>query len=78
MVHKLTITEAMLGYKFALPYLDGTTHIIESAPGETVRPGDVVTVPGLGMPLMATPYKTGNLFIYFDVEFPDVLNLTPE
>lgn len=36
------------------------------------------TVEDLGMPIMTTPYKHGNLFIYFEVEFPVRLNLTPD
>lgn len=36
------------------------------------------TVEDLGMPIMTTPYKHGNLFIYFEVEFPRTINLTPD
>jgi hypothetical protein len=35
------------------------------------------TVEELGMPLMRTPFKFGNLFIYFEVDFPMTMNVTP-
>lgn len=51
--------------------------MIQSSPGEVVKPGDMKTVEDMGMPIMQTPYKHGNLFIYFEVEFPMRINLTP-
>jgi DnaJ-class molecular chaperone len=47
--------------------------LISSAPGEVVKPGDMKTVEELGLPLMQTPYKFGNLFIYFEIDFPMTL-----
>ncbi len=67
---KLTLSEALTGFKFLIRHLDGADKLIQSLPGEIVKPGDVKTVRELGMPLMRTPYKFGNLFIYFEVEFP--------
>mmetsp|Transcript_7506 Transcript_7506/g.11055 ORF Transcript_7506/g.11055 Transcript_7506/m.11055 type:complete len:418 (-) Transcript_7506:23-1276(-) len=67
---KISIKEALTGYKFTLVHLDGSEKTICSAQGEVVKPGDVKTVEELGMPLMRTPFKYGNLFIYFEIEFP--------
>ena len=67
---KITLLEALTGYKFTITHLDGSTHLIQSGPGEIVKPGDVKTVEELGMPLFKLTFKNGNLFIYFDVEFP--------
>ena len=67
---KITLAEALTGYKFVITHLDGTTHLVQSQPGEVVKPGDIKTVEELGMPLFKLTYKNGNLFIYFDVEFP--------
>ncbi|OMJ66733.1 hypothetical protein SteCoe_36326 [Stentor coeruleus] len=65
----ITLKEALTGYRFILKHLDGDK-IIESIPGEIIKPGDIRTVEELGMPIMRTPYKFGNLFISFEVEFP--------
>jgi DnaJ-class molecular chaperone len=69
MTKSITLKEALTGYRFVLPHLDGEK-IIESAVGDIIKPGDIRTVEELGMPIMRTPYKFGNLFISFEVEFP--------
>ena len=71
----ITLKEALTGYRFVLKHLDGDK-IIESAPGEIIKPGDIRTVEELGMPIMRTPYKFGNLFISFEVEFPRPKSIT--
>ncbi|CAG9319855.1 unnamed protein product [Blepharisma stoltei] len=70
LLKKITIKEALTGYKFKVAHLDGTEKIIESTPGDIIKPGDVRTVRDLGMPIMRTPFKFGNLFVTFEVEFP--------
>ena len=77
MEKKITLMEALTGYKFTITHLDGSTHLIQSAPGEVVKPGDIKTVEDLGMPLFKLTYKNGNLFIRFDVEFPAPATLQP-
>lgn len=69
MTKKISLKEALTGYRFVINHFDGDK-VIESSIGDIVKPGDVRTVEELGMPLMRTPYKHGNLFIYFEVEFP--------
>jgi DnaJ-class molecular chaperone len=39
-----------------------------------VTPDQVFTAEGLGLPFHKTPYKFGNLFIKFNIKFPDQLN----
>ena len=75
MTKNITLKEALTGYRFALKHLDGDK-VIESASGDVIKPGDIRTVEELGMPLMRTPYKFGNLFISFEVEFPLPKSLT--
>lgn len=77
MTKNISLLEALSGFKFTLKHLDGTDHLIQSSQGEVVKPGDMKTVEDMGMPIMQTPYKHGNLFIYFEVEFPLTVNLTP-
>ncbi|OMJ75897.1 hypothetical protein SteCoe_24878 [Stentor coeruleus] len=69
MEYKISLKEALTGYKVKIDHLDGVK-IIEGPPGDIVKPGDIRTIEELGMPLMKTPYKFGNLFIHFEVEFP--------
>jgi DnaJ family protein A protein 2 len=78
MTKKISLIEALCGFKFTLTHLDGSTHLIETSPGEVIKPGDTKTVEELGMPLMRTPFKYGNLFIYFEIDFPSTINITPE
>lgn len=70
MTKKINLSEALTGYCFTIQHLDGTTKLIRSTPGEIVKPGDIKTVEELGMPIFRTPYRFGNLFINFEVEFP--------
>ena len=77
MSKKVTLKESLCGYYFTLKHFDGDK-IISSTNGEIVKPGDVRTVEELGMPLMRTPYKHGNLFISFEVEFPLSKSLTDD
>ena len=75
MTKNITLKEALTGYRFTLKHLDGDK-VIESAAGDIIKPGDIRTVEELGMPIMRTPYKFGNLFISFEVEFPKPKSLT--
>ena len=75
MTKTITLVEALTGFSFTLKHLDGSSHIIKSEPGQVVKPGDIRTVEDLGMPIMQTPYKFGNLFIHLEVEFPRTIEL---
>jgi DnaJ family protein A protein 2 len=77
MTKKISLKEALCGYCFTIKHFDGDK-IISSTSGEVVKPGDVRTVEELGMPLMRTPFKHGNLFISFEVEFPLARSLTDD
>mmetsp|Transcript_4415 Transcript_4415/g.4230 ORF Transcript_4415/g.4230 Transcript_4415/m.4230 type:complete len:437 (+) Transcript_4415:29-1339(+) len=77
MLQKISLKEALTGYKFLIKHLDGTQKLIQSEPQDIIKPGDVRTVRDLGMPLMRTPFKFGNLFITFEVEFPAPRSLSP-
>ena len=45
-------------------------------PGEVIKPDSWKVIDQEGMPLEANPYEKGNLYIQFDVKFPD--SLTPQ
>jgi DnaJ homolog subfamily A member 2 len=76
MTKKISLKEALTGYCFSINHFEGEK-VIQSSPGDIIKPGDIRTVEELGMPLMRTPYQHGNLFIYFEVEFPAPGSLSP-
>lgn len=69
--HTVSLTEALCGFSFALHHLDGRDILIKQPPGLIVKPGDVKAVMGEGMPFYKNPFDRGNLYITFDVTFPD-------
>jgi DnaJ family protein A protein 2 len=58
---------------FVLTHLDGRKIRIKNEPGQVVKPEDIKTVEGFGMPFHKTSYKFGNLFILFKIKFPEQL-----
>jgi len=67
--HKITLVEALTGYKFYLKHLDDRYLHISSEDNVVTKPGDVKVVMHEGMPIHKQSYK-GNLLIRFDVIFP--------
>jgi DnaJ family protein A protein 2 len=41
--------------------------------GEVVKPGAWKSITDEGMPVHGRPYEKGNLYIHFNVKFPDTL-----
>lgn len=72
MKKKLTLAEALCGFQFSTPFLDGQDLVIRSNPGQVVKPGEIMMIDGKGMP---RPHgqRPGNLFVILDVEFPKSL-----
>ncbi|XP_017785767.1 PREDICTED: dnaJ homolog subfamily A member 2-like [Nicrophorus vespilloides] len=69
--HTITLTEALCGFSFVLKHLDGSDLLIKSTPGNIIKPGAVQSVMGKGMPLYKDPFEFGNLYITFEIAFPD-------
>jgi DnaJ family protein A protein 2 len=67
--HKITLIEALTGYKFHLKHLDDRFLHISSEVNTITKPGDVKVIMHEGMPIHKQSYK-GNLLIKFDVIFP--------
>ena len=74
----ISLKEALLGFNFELPYLDGKKIKVSSIPGEIVTHGDVKTVKGKGLPFYRDLMNHGNLIIKFKVEFPESTKLSTE
>jgi len=75
---KLKLVEALCGYKFFVTHLDGRTLVVSGEPGDIIRPGDIKCVAGEGMPIEKSPMEKGRLLIKFDVEFPELGQVTEE
>jgi len=74
MEKEISLLEALTGVDFVLTHLDGKKIRIKNNPGEVIKPDDIKTVIGYGMPLHKTVYKNGNLFIAFKIKFPTKLD----
>lgn len=66
----LTLQEALTGFQFTIPHMDGRVLVVQSTPGEIIKPDDVRSINGEGMPLRGNPLNKGKLFIQFKIEFP--------
>lgn len=72
---EISLLEALTGVDFVITHLDGKKIRIKNKAGEVIKPDDIKTVEGRGMPLHKQPYKFGNLFVIFKVTFPDTLKV---
>lgn len=73
---EITLLEALTGVDFVLTHLDGRKLRIKNKQGEVIKPEDIKTIEGMGMPYHKSPYKFGNLFVVFKVVFPEKLDTT--
>ncbi|KAG5889608.1 hypothetical protein JTB14_024029 [Gonioctena quinquepunctata] len=67
----ISLTEALCGFSFILRHLDGRDILIKQPAGNVVKPGDVKAIIGEGMPCYKNPFEKGNLYIAFDIKFPE-------
>ncbi|KAK1354522.1 dnaJ protein-like [Heracleum sosnowskyi] len=73
--HTLSLTEALCGYQFVLTHLDGRHLLIKSNPGEVIKPDQFKSISDEGMPMYQRGFMKGNLYVHFNVEFPDSLTV---
>ncbi|KAF2180888.1 hypothetical protein K469DRAFT_714068 [Zopfia rhizophila CBS 207.26] len=70
---KVTLVEALTGFnKVVVTHLDGRgiqLHV-QQPHGKVLRPGQVLKVPGEGMPMKKSDAK-GDLYLVVDIEFPE-------
>ncbi|KAL4630293.1 hypothetical protein GN956_G16117 [Arapaima gigas] len=69
--HKIGLVEALCGFQFTLKHLDGRQIVVKYPPGKVIEPGSVRVVRGEGMPQYRNPFEKGDLYVKFEVEFPD-------
>jgi len=71
LTHKLGVVEALCGVEFTIKHLDGRDLVIRNPPGNVIEPGAMRCVSGEGMPIYRNPFEKGNLYIKFEITFPD-------
>jgi len=69
--HKITLMDALGGTTFTVNHLDDRVLVVKTEDGDVIKPGDMRVIPGEGMPTHKRPFDKGNLFIKFDVVFPE-------
>mmetsp|Transcript_10396 Transcript_10396/g.16972 ORF Transcript_10396/g.16972 Transcript_10396/m.16972 type:complete len:416 (+) Transcript_10396:166-1413(+) len=70
----ITLTQALCGAQLLVEHLDGRKLLVQTKPGEIIKPDDVKMVKDEGMPHYKRPIDKGVLFIKFNVKFPDSLS----
>ncbi|XP_077982570.1 dnaJ homolog subfamily A member 2-like [Glandiceps talaboti] len=71
MSHNIGITEALCGFQFSLTHLDDRELCIRQPAGSIIEPGSTRAVVGEGMPIHKNPFEKGNLYVKFNIEFPE-------
>jgi DnaJ-class molecular chaperone len=71
---EISLLQALTGVSFVITHLNGSKILIKNKEGEVIKPGVFKTIKELGMPFHNAPYKNGNLFIDFVIDFPEKLN----
>ena len=74
MQQNVNITEALCGFKRTVPTLDDRTLVIQTVPGEVIKPNDLKCVYGEGMPTYRNPFEKGKLIVKFAVDFPEAID----
>lgn len=73
---KITLVEALCGPQLAIKHLDGRVLLCGPPSGTTIQPDSWHCIEEEGMPIHGRPSMKGNLYVHFDVVFPDTI--TPE
>nr|CAG8598732.1 15848_t:CDS:2 [Entrophospora candida] len=66
---KIELLTALAGGQFTIKHLDERFLLVTIHPGEVVKPGELKSIPGQGMP-SHRHHNYGSLFVKFDIEFP--------
>jgi len=69
----ISLKSALCGFDFEITHLNGRVFKLANKPGNVIKPGNIKTIPGLGLEKNG---ELGVLKIKFNIEFPDTL--TPE
>lgn len=76
---KITLIEALSGFdKIIALHLDGRGIHVTHPAGQVIKPGDIKRIPHEGMPTFKRQDDIGDLYIQFDVEFPENMWTSPD
>lgn len=78
MTKKINLLEALSGSSMVITTLDGRKLLVKTRAGECLKPGSTMQLPEEGMPIYRQPFTKGCLFIKFEVEFPEKVNMQPK
>ena len=68
---KIPLVTALTGGEFEIVHLDGRKLKVTIQPGNVVKPGEIKTIKGEGMPTYRNPFEKGNLNVIFSIQFPE-------
>lgn len=66
----ISLGDALCGFRFTVPHVNGRTLTLVSKPGQVVCDGEFKKVAGEGFPVKGDAFEMGSLFIHFSVRFP--------
>ncbi|CAK1549797.1 unnamed protein product [Leptosia nina] len=67
---QISVTEALCGFTSVVEHLDGRDLLVRHT-GGVIKPGDIKGIKGEGMPQHKNPFEKGNLYMKFEVNFPE-------
>lgn len=67
----INVTQALCGFVHCFQHLDGRTIYITNKAGDVIKHGELRVVTGEGMPLRNNPFERGDLFVEFNIDYPD-------
>ena len=71
LAQSVPLVDALCGAQIKIQTLDKRTLVVQLNPGEVIKPGSFHCVQGEGMPVRGNPFLKGNMYIKFDVVFPN-------
>ncbi|KAJ3415934.1 hypothetical protein HDV05_003775 [Chytridiales sp. JEL 0842] len=66
----IDLLTALSGGRTTIKHLDERVLVVNIVPGEVIKPGEIKSIVGEGMPGYKRPYDKGNLYVKFNVIFP--------
>ncbi|CAO2602153.1 DnaJ homolog subfamily A member 2 [Lemmus lemmus] len=78
MTYKIGLVEALCGFQFTFKHLDARQIVVKYPPGKVIEPGCARVVRGEGTPQYRNPFEKGDLYIKFDVQFPENNWINPD
>jgi len=75
MKKQISLADALTGFEFKIIHLDDRVLVVNSKAGKVTKPGQLRVIRNEGMPHRHNPFKKGHLYLEFDVEFPESMDI---